>query len=225
MDPIRVREARLEAGLSLAQVAGDDVSRTFIHFVEQGRSRPSKAVLSLIARRTGKPISYFMLPATSKGQPKTGLAAEIAQVAKRIRGFVAVTHLTEVEQQAMKLVELTMLQGAELTKMVEKKRDRVGFVLGPTRNVGFQNHTCNQFKFLRTRADQKPMNPQLAHDKGALAVGLVARGVRPAAFGTGARNRTQVSSEVLAVSLGSPSVVSVGALDRVTLCSSTATPR
>ncbi len=125
VDPIRVREARLEAGLSLAQLAGDDVSRTFIHFVERGRSRPSKAVLSLIARRTGKPISYFMLQATSENQSGTGLAAEITQVAKRIRGFVAVTRLTEVEQQAMKLVELTMLQGAELTRSVEKKRDRV----------------------------------------------------------------------------------------------------
>jgi len=125
VDPIRVREARLEAGLSLAQLAGDDVSRTFIHFVERGRSRPSKAVLSLIARRTGKPISYFMLQATSENQSGTGLAAEITQVAKRIRGFVAVTRLTEVEQQAMKLVELTMLQGAGLTRSVEKKRDRV----------------------------------------------------------------------------------------------------
>jgi len=67
-----------------------------------------------------------MLPATSAGLPKSGLAAEITQVANRIRRFVAVTHLTEVEQRAMKLVELTMLQGAELTKMVEKKRDRVG---------------------------------------------------------------------------------------------------
>src|SRR5439155_3442675 len=126
VDPTRVREARLEAGLSVAQLAGDDVSRTFINFVERGRSRPSKAVLSLIARRTGKPISYFMLPATSAGLPKSGLAAEITQVANRIRRFVAVTHLTEVEQRAMNLVELTMLQGAELTKMVEKKRDRVG---------------------------------------------------------------------------------------------------
>src|SRR5215470_17888054 len=45
VNPARVREARIEAGLSLAQVAGDDVSRTFIHFVEQGRSRPSQNVL------------------------------------------------------------------------------------------------------------------------------------------------------------------------------------
>ena len=59
VDPERVREARLEAGLSLAQIARDDVSRTFIHFVETGKSRPSQRILALIARRTGKPISYF----------------------------------------------------------------------------------------------------------------------------------------------------------------------
>src|SRR5690348_3169972 len=50
VDPARVREARREAGLSLAQLAGDEVSRTFLHFVEHGRSRPSQAVLALIAR-------------------------------------------------------------------------------------------------------------------------------------------------------------------------------
>ena len=125
VDPSRVREARLEAGLSLAQLAGDDVSRTFIHLVEHGRSRPSKAVLSLIARRTGKPITYFMLHPTSDDQLRMGLASEITRVAKRIRSFVADSRLSEVEQRAMKLVELTMLQGADLTRSVEKKRDRM----------------------------------------------------------------------------------------------------
>ena len=53
MDSVRVRQARIEAGLTLAQVAGDEVSRTFIHLVEHGRSRPSKETLALIAKRTG----------------------------------------------------------------------------------------------------------------------------------------------------------------------------
>src|SRR5438094_6409883 len=77
VDPLRVRQARLEAGLSLAQVAGDDVSRTFIHFVEQGRSRPSIVVLGLIARRTGKPMSYFLTNPTPDSQPHSDLADEL----------------------------------------------------------------------------------------------------------------------------------------------------
>lgn len=55
-----VRQARLESGLSLAQVAGREISRAAIHLIETGRSRPSMPTLELIARRTGKPLSYFL---------------------------------------------------------------------------------------------------------------------------------------------------------------------
>jgi transcriptional regulator with XRE-family HTH domain len=58
--PERIRQARLERGLSLAQVAGQEVSRAFIHLVEQGVARPSLPVLELIAARTGKPPNYFL---------------------------------------------------------------------------------------------------------------------------------------------------------------------
>jgi transcriptional regulator with XRE-family HTH domain len=58
--PERIRQARLERGLSLAQVAGKEVSRAFIHLVEQGVARPSLPVLELIAARTGKPPNYFL---------------------------------------------------------------------------------------------------------------------------------------------------------------------
>lgn len=124
MDPLRVREARREAGLSLAQVAGYDVSRTFIHFVEQGRARPSKAVLSLIARRTGKPISYFIQQPTQEANAAADLAANISDVATRIRHFVASNRLTKVEQLAMKLVEQTMDQGAQMVTAIASQKER-----------------------------------------------------------------------------------------------------
>ena len=124
MDPARVHEARLEAGLSLGQLAGDDVSRTFIHFVEQGKSRPSKGVLSLIARRTGKPISYFIQQPSNEQQRSADLVAEMTAVANRIRRFVALNRLTKAEQEAMKLVELTLLQGAALTKAIANQKER-----------------------------------------------------------------------------------------------------
>ena len=55
-----VRQARLEAGLSLAGVAGADLTRAAIHLIETGKSRPSMPTLELISRRTGKPLSYFL---------------------------------------------------------------------------------------------------------------------------------------------------------------------
>jgi tetratricopeptide (TPR) repeat protein len=58
--PGSVRDARLEAGLSLAKLAGQDLSRGAIYLIESGRSRPSIATLKLIASRTRKPISFFL---------------------------------------------------------------------------------------------------------------------------------------------------------------------
>ncbi len=124
VDPDRVRSARLAAGLSLAQLAGDQVSRTFIYLVEQGRSRPSPAVLELIARRTGKPISYFLTAAARKSQPTNDLAMELSDVAAHVRRFVAMHPLDKFQREAMKLVELSVYQGAVLAKTIQSKSPR-----------------------------------------------------------------------------------------------------
>jgi transcriptional regulator with XRE-family HTH domain len=119
VNPARVRQARAEAGLSLAQVAGDEVSRTFIHFVEQGRSRPSQSVLALIARRTGKPIAYF-LDGNPHDEPGSELAEELTRAAGSVRRFAARRGLTAGEREAMKLVETTLQHGARVARAVEK---------------------------------------------------------------------------------------------------------
>ncbi len=124
MDPVRVRQARLAAGLSLAQLAGDDVSRTFIYLVEQGRSRPSAGVLELIARRTGKPVRYFLSPAAHESLSHQDLAAELSSVAGRVRRFVAIKRLTKLERESMKLIEVSLRQGAALVKVVQTKPPR-----------------------------------------------------------------------------------------------------
>lgn len=60
MAPGSVRQARLEAGLTLAQLAGAELSRAAIHQIEHGRSRPSMRTLEHIVERTGKPASFFL---------------------------------------------------------------------------------------------------------------------------------------------------------------------
>jgi tetratricopeptide (TPR) repeat protein len=57
-----VAEARREAKLTLAQVAGGKLTRTAIHLIEKGRTRPSMETLELIARQTRKPIEFFLTP-------------------------------------------------------------------------------------------------------------------------------------------------------------------
>ena len=56
----RIRRARLERGLTLAQVAGEDFSRAFLNQVEMGRSQPSTRVLRVIATRLGEPLDYLV---------------------------------------------------------------------------------------------------------------------------------------------------------------------
>src|SRR5438309_7341295 len=56
----RIRKARHEAGLSLAQVAGDDLSRPFLNQIELGQARPSTTTLQAIARKLQRPIEYFL---------------------------------------------------------------------------------------------------------------------------------------------------------------------
>jgi tetratricopeptide (TPR) repeat protein len=60
-----VRQARLEAGLSLRDVAGQQVTKAAIHLIETGQSRPSIRTLRLIAGRTKKPLSYFLAEETT----------------------------------------------------------------------------------------------------------------------------------------------------------------
>lgn len=49
--------------MTLSQLAGTELSRQAIHLIEAGKSRPSMPTLELIARRTGKPVSFFLSPA------------------------------------------------------------------------------------------------------------------------------------------------------------------
>jgi tetratricopeptide (TPR) repeat protein/DNA-binding XRE family transcriptional regulator len=71
VSPEAVRQARTEAGLTLAQLARGHVTRGAIHLIETGKARPSMATLQLIAERTGKPISYFVTEPPPQQRPGT----------------------------------------------------------------------------------------------------------------------------------------------------------
>src|ERR1700681_2780073 len=71
--PGTVKQARGDAGLSLAQVAGGEISRTAIYFVETGKAKPSMETLKLIAERTGRPLDFFLSrPSTMEARSTAG---------------------------------------------------------------------------------------------------------------------------------------------------------
>ena len=67
--PGSIREARKAAGLSLADVASGEVSRTAIFLAETGKTRPTLPTVQLIAARTGKPLEFFLDPEGLEGVP------------------------------------------------------------------------------------------------------------------------------------------------------------
>ncbi len=78
--PGTVKKARLEAGLSLGQVARGDISRTAIYFVETGKAKPSLETLKLIAERTGRSLDYFLVSPIPDERPASLSLTEIERL-------------------------------------------------------------------------------------------------------------------------------------------------
>ena len=56
----RIKNARLESGLSQRQLCGDMVTRNMLSQIENGSARPSMDTLAYFAQRLGKPVSFFL---------------------------------------------------------------------------------------------------------------------------------------------------------------------
>ncbi len=56
----RLKQARLEAGLSQRQLCGETITRNMLSQIENGTARPSMDTLRDLAGRLGKPMSYFL---------------------------------------------------------------------------------------------------------------------------------------------------------------------
>ena len=93
----RLKQARLEAGLSQRQLCSDIITRNMLSLIENGTARPSMDTLTGLAERLGKPVSYF-LEETAVTSPNTermaearalfaaGRYGEVAEVLKRYQG-------------------------------------------------------------------------------------------------------------------------------------------
>jgi len=123
--PGRVRQARLERGLSLAELAGDDVSRAFIHQLEQGLARPSRPVLEMIAERTGKPIDFFTSgPEAERAGTAPDLANELMSLSRRLERLAATLELSEASREGVRIVISALRHGARLLTAALHERER-----------------------------------------------------------------------------------------------------
>ncbi len=56
----RLKQARLEAGLSQRQLCGDTITRNMLSLIENGSASPSMDTLRVLASRLNKPLSWFL---------------------------------------------------------------------------------------------------------------------------------------------------------------------
>jgi tetratricopeptide (TPR) repeat protein len=111
-----VRQARLEAQLSLAQVAAGQVSRTAIHLIEKGRVKPSIETLQVIARQTRRPIEYFLLEPDAHPE-----LTERQRDLRELDRLTAVRDFEAVVNFGLPLLDL---------RCGDEDRARIGFYLG-----------------------------------------------------------------------------------------------
>ncbi|MEO8745898.1 MAG: helix-turn-helix transcriptional regulator [Candidatus Dormiibacterota bacterium] len=72
-----MKQARHEAGLSLAQVGKGHVTAPAIYLIETGRTRPSLPTLEHIAQRTGKPVEFFLADPSGRTDEAQGRMVEL----------------------------------------------------------------------------------------------------------------------------------------------------
>jgi len=56
----KLRQARIEAGLSQRQLCGEEITRNMLSLIENGSAKPSMKTLQYLAGRLGKTVSYFL---------------------------------------------------------------------------------------------------------------------------------------------------------------------
>ncbi len=75
----KLRQARLEAGLSQRQLCGEEITRNMLSLIEHGTAKPSMKTLQYLASRLGKSVSYF-LEETAILSPNQAVMAEARQL-------------------------------------------------------------------------------------------------------------------------------------------------
>ena len=111
----KLKQARLDAGLSQKALCGDRITRNMLSQIENGSARPSMDTLRFLAGQLGKPLSYF-LEDNAVTSPNQALMeqlrkAEPAEVLQLLRQY----HMPDptFDQERWFLEALACLQLAE----------------------------------------------------------------------------------------------------------------
>lgn len=82
----KIKEARLEAGLSQRQLCGEVCTRNMLSLIESGKAKPSMETLRHFARQLGRPLSWFLEEEAAMVSPNQA-AVEKAETAWKAGDF------------------------------------------------------------------------------------------------------------------------------------------
>jgi tetratricopeptide (TPR) repeat protein len=120
-----VKQARVEAGLSLAKVGKGCVTAPAVYLIETGRTRPSLPTLEHIARRLGKPVEFFLADQSSGAdETRSGLIELEAMVAEGRHGD-AIAHgeeLLKLSSSAHRLGQLRFLLAQAYMQLAQPEK-------------------------------------------------------------------------------------------------------
>lgn len=71
----RLKQARIEAGLSQRQLCGEEITRNMLSQIESGKANPSMQTLTYLAQRLGRPLSWFLEEQTVTSPNQRSMAA------------------------------------------------------------------------------------------------------------------------------------------------------
>ena len=108
----RLREARLAAGISQAQLGAPYFTRAHVSAIELGKIRPAMRSLEHLARKLGKPASYFLDDAESERSRKER-ELEIGSVA----GLLTFAGAPEALRRAERLLDADELSVRETCRL------------------------------------------------------------------------------------------------------------
>ena len=105
----RIKQARLDAGLSQRQLCEDHITRNMLSQIENGAARPSMDTLRYLAGRLGKPVSYFLEEETASTnqalmqQAKASYArGDFEQVLALLEGYESPDDIFDAEMILLK---------------------------------------------------------------------------------------------------------------------------
>lgn len=94
----RLRQARLEAGLSQRQLCGEEITRNMLSQIENGAARPSMDTLCYLAARLGKSVSWFLEEDTAPAEQRLLDRAEQAIADGKLLYAAELLRQAEAEQ-------------------------------------------------------------------------------------------------------------------------------